>query len=73
MTTRREFYIQALIDAFNAIPDFPAEIERTIDGAFSRDEGRVLVVHRGGEIVALGQGVCRREIGGASRRIFERR
>lgn len=48
MTTRRQRYINELILAFEAA-GVPASIERTVDGAFSRDEGVVLVVHRGRE------------------------
>lgn len=50
MTTRRETYISALIDLFQSTAGFPATVSRTLDDAFCRDEGKVLVVHRGGEL-----------------------
>jgi hypothetical protein len=53
MTTKRESFIQGLIAAFSAAPDFPAAIERTLDGAFTSDQGNVLVVHRGDETVTM--------------------
>jgi hypothetical protein len=52
--TRREAYIQALIALFGSTPDFPAKLARTLDDAFSRDEGNILVVHRGNEVPNTG-------------------
>lgn len=48
MTTRRQRYVDELVAAFVAA-GVPAAIERTVEGAFSYDEGTVLVVHRGRE------------------------
>lgn len=50
MTTKRETLIEALIALFQATPGFPATVERTLDSTFSSEEGRILVVHRGGEV-----------------------
>lgn len=49
MTTRRETYIQQLVDLFKNTAGFPAEVSRTLEDGFSREEGKILVVHRGGE------------------------
>jgi hypothetical protein len=48
MTTRRQRYIDELIAALQAAA-VPAAIERSVESAFSREEGVVLVVHRGRE------------------------
>lgn len=47
--TLREIYIQGLIAALEAIPGFPAKVERSLSIAFSREESPVLVIHRGAE------------------------
>ena len=47
--TLRESYIQGIIAALRALPDFPASVERAVTTAFARNEGPVLVVHRGAE------------------------
>lgn len=49
--TLRESYIQGLLAALQALPDFPAEVDRSVMKAFGRNEGPVVVVHRGGEIL----------------------
>jgi len=51
MTTRRQRYINELVAALQAA-GVPAEVSTTIDGAFSREEGAVLVLHRGREVPA---------------------
>lgn len=48
--TRRESYIQALVDLFEGTVGFPAIVSRTLEDAFCREEGKILVVHRGGEL-----------------------
>ncbi len=47
--TLREVFIQALMARFQAAPGFPALVERSILTAFGREEGLVVVVHRGSE------------------------
>lgn len=47
--TFREECIQGVMAALNAVPDFPAQVERSIAIAFNREESPVLVVHRGAE------------------------
>lgn len=47
--TLRETFIQALMARFTAAPGFPAAVERSIVKAFDREDGAVIVVHRGGE------------------------
>lgn len=47
--TLRESYIQGLMAALQAVPSFPALVERSVVVAFSRAESPVLVVHRGAE------------------------
>ena len=47
--TLRETYIQGLLAALRAVPNFPAQVERSLSIAFSREESPVLVVHRGAE------------------------
>ena len=47
--TLRETYIQGLLAALRDVPNFPAQVERSLAIAFSREESPVLVVHRGAE------------------------
>lgn len=47
--TLREIFIQELMALLSAAPSFPAQVERSIAVAFSRDESPVLVIHRGAE------------------------
>jgi hypothetical protein len=47
--TLRESYIQALLDLFRDASGFPATPERSLKAAFSREEGTIIVVHRGKE------------------------
>ena len=47
--TLRETYIQGLIDMLAAIPQFPANVHRSMLVAFEREESPALVVHRGAE------------------------
>jgi hypothetical protein len=65
MTTRRQRYIDELIAAFEAA-GVPAAVERSVESAFSYDEGVVLVVHRGRERPTAG-------IGGTTKRDCELR
>src|SRR4051794_31214421 len=48
--TLRELFVADLIAMFQGVADFPAKVERSLSVAFERKEGRVLVVHRGGEL-----------------------
>ena len=47
--TLREIFIQELMALLAATPSFPAQVERSIAVAFSREESPVLVIHRGAE------------------------
>ena len=47
--TLRETFIQGLIAVLTAAPSLGAAVERSIIRAFGREEGMVIVVHRGGE------------------------
>lgn len=49
--TLRETFIQELMALLTAAPSFPAQVERSLSVAFSRDESPVLVIHRGAEDV----------------------
>ena len=47
--TLREIFIQELMALLAAAPAFPAQVERSLSVAFSRDESPVVVIHRGDE------------------------
>lgn len=47
--TLREVFIENLIAILNAAPGLQSKVERSIVTAFDREEGSVLVVHRGAE------------------------
>jgi len=47
--TARESYIQGLIAWLQAVPAFPAGVDRSMSVAFRREESPVLIVHRGAE------------------------
>ena len=47
--TLRETFIQELMALLAAAPAFPAQVERSLSVAFSREESPVLVIHRGDE------------------------
>lgn len=49
--TLRESYIQGLIALLQAIPAFPAGVERSMSVAFRREESPMLIIHRGAEDV----------------------
>src|SRR5450830_1851594 len=49
--TLRETFIQELMALLSGAPSFPAQVERSLSVAFSREESPVLVIHRGAEDV----------------------
>ena len=64
MTTRRESYVQSLMERLSGDPALQAlgvRVERSIFDAISAAEPRVLVVHRGRDVSTADIGVTTRE------------
>jgi hypothetical protein len=49
MTTKREFYLDALVALVKALSNFPAVVDRSIISAFTIEDSDVVVFHRGKE------------------------